>query len=264
MNDEAFRPPHLNLENASRFKQTSVAEQYENRAPYSAEVIDTLLGLMAPDCPIVLDAGCGPGKLARDLAPNVERVDAVDFSAEMIRVGKQQNGGDHPHIFWQCSPIETAELQPKYGLIVAGASMHWMDWDVVLPKFGRHLAADGVLAIVNGDAPVQADWSGQRRALIIEYSAMQNFRSFNLVDELVKRKLFELKKIQVCKPVEITQSVDDFLKAEHSRSSLSIEAMTPKRAAEFDEKFRAILKPYSTNNTITYPVSTTITWGKPI
>ncbi len=258
------KPAHLNSENASRFKLKSVAELYEHRAPYSAEVVETLLDLMAPDCLSVLDAGCGPGKLARELAPHVKRVDAVDFSAEMIQAGKQQNGGDHPHIFWQCSPIETAELQPKYGLIVAGASLHWMDWDVVLPKFGRHLASGGTFAIAGGDAPINVPWADQRRNLIADYSTMKDFQWFDMVAELEKRKLFKVEDIKMCQPVEITQSIDDFLKAEHSRSSLSIEAMTPERAAEFDHKFRAILEPYAKDNIITYPVSTKITWGKPI
>ena len=258
------RPEHLNLENASRFKLKSVAEQYDYRAPYSAEVFDTLLGLMAPDYPLVLDAGCGPGKLVRGLAPHVERVDAVDFSAEMIRVGQTLPGGGRPNIVWQHSAIETADLLPQYGLIMAGASLHWMDWEVVLPKFGRHLAPDGYFAVVNGDGPFQVAWADERRELIREYSTMQNFRPYNMMAMLEEQKRFKVVAVKTCSPVEMTQSVEDFLKAEHSRSSLSIEGMTPERAAEFDQKFREILKPYTQNGMITYPVSTKISWGKPL
>ena len=182
----------------------------------------------------------------------------------MIQAGQKLSGGTHPNIFWQCSPIETAELQPTYGLIVAGASLHWMDWNVVLPKFGRHLANGGTFAIVSGDAPIKAPWGDQRKSLIADYSTMKNFQWFDMVAEIEKRKLFKVENIQLCQPIKITQSVDDFLKAEHSRSSLSIEAMGPDRANEFDHKFRAILDPYIKDNTITYPVSTKITWGKPL
>ncbi len=258
------KPPHLDPEYANRFKLKSVAEIYEYRAPYSAEVHQTLLSLMAPEYPIVLDAGCGPGKLARELAPKVERVDAVDFSAEMIQAGQKLPGGTHPHIIWQCSPIETAELQPQYGLMVAGASMQWMDWDVVLPRLSPHLAQDGFLALVSGDGPFNAPWAKQRKALIATYSTMRKYQEFDMIKHFESQGLFKLEDIKVCDPIEITQTVEDFLKAEHSRSSLSIEAMTPKLAAEFDDKYRELLEPYTKDGRITYSVTTTIKWGKPL
>ena len=105
----------------------------------------------------------------------------------MIRVGQVLPSGNHPNIRWQCSAIETAELQPSYGLIVAGASLHWMDWEVVLPKFGRHLVPDGYFALVSGDGPIQVAWTDNRRELIADYSTMHNYKSFNMVEELEKQ-----------------------------------------------------------------------------
>lgn len=40
-------------------------------------------------------------------------------------------------------------LGPPYGLVTAGSSLHWMDWEVVLPRIGRLLSPEGCLAIVN-------------------------------------------------------------------------------------------------------------------
>lgn len=74
---------------------------------------------------VVLDAGCGTGKVARGLVGELDRVDAVDPSAEMLRIGQGLPGGDDPRLRWICAPIEEAELSGPYGLVVAGASFHY-------------------------------------------------------------------------------------------------------------------------------------------
>ncbi|MEM8860470.1 MAG: hypothetical protein AAGD96_19275, partial [Chloroflexota bacterium] len=140
----------------------------------------------------------------------------------------------------------------------------WMDWEMVLPKFKQHLVTDGFLAIVSGDGPALAPWAQERRRLIAEYSTNQDYVPFDLTAELSQRKLFEIVRTWQSQPITYTQTVDDFLKGEHSRESLSIEMMGDKRANEFDVKFKAILEPHASNCLISYPVSTKITWGKPL
>jgi hypothetical protein len=46
-----------------RFASRRMAENYQFRPPYSPEVYSILLGLIAPQCRTVLDAGCGPERL---------------------------------------------------------------------------------------------------------------------------------------------------------------------------------------------------------
>ena len=77
---------------------------------------------------IVLDVGCGTGDVARPLAAFVERVDAVDQSAAMIDIGQARDGGDRPNIRWVCQSAEDFAYDTSYSLIVAGASLRWMDW----------------------------------------------------------------------------------------------------------------------------------------
>lgn len=50
-----------------RFASRRMAENYQFRPPYSPEVYSTLLGLIAPQCRTVLDAGCGTGKITLGL-----------------------------------------------------------------------------------------------------------------------------------------------------------------------------------------------------
>jgi len=72
--------------------------------------------------------------LARPLAPLVDRIHAVDWSAAMIEGGRRLPGGDHPNLIWTVGAAETVALVPPYGLVTAGASLHWMG-------LGRRVAA---------------------------------------------------------------------------------------------------------------------------
>ena len=135
---------------ATHFASRRVAENYRFRPSYSPEVVDTLLSLVA-EPRSVLDAGCGPGKLAFALSGRVARVHAIDPSEEMLTLARAQEDGSYRKITWTLARVEEAELAPPYGLIVAGAAIHWMDRDVVLPRFAAALSPEGVLAMVDGD-----------------------------------------------------------------------------------------------------------------
>lgn len=116
------------------FGDTDVARVYSHRAPYPAAVFARLRRLLvAPGT--VLDAGAGTGVLARSMVSFAERVDAVDPSEAMIAVGRGLADGEDRRIRWIVGRAEDAPLSPPYGLITCGASLHWMDQDVVLPAF---------------------------------------------------------------------------------------------------------------------------------
>ena len=85
---------------AATFQQAAVAEAYQHRPPYPDEVFDRLLELITDAPRRVLDIGAGEGAIARPLAPHVEHVDAVDFSAPMVEAGRLRPGGDRPNISW--------------------------------------------------------------------------------------------------------------------------------------------------------------------
>ena len=118
------RPRQYREDYASRFKNRSLAEAYEFRPPYPEETYRILLSLLGESRGKILDVGCGTGKIARSLVNHVDGIDAVDFSQEMIRVGKSLSNGDHPNLRWISGRVEDVQLYPPYCMVTAGASIH--------------------------------------------------------------------------------------------------------------------------------------------
>jgi SAM-dependent methyltransferase len=256
------KPAHLTTEVAEGFQDEQVAAVYHQRPPYPAEAIDLLLELA--DGGPVLDLGCGPGDLARRIAPHVERVDAVDFSAAMVARGKQLPGGDHPGLHWQVAPAETAELHGPYALATAGESLHWMDWDVVLPRLGTTLAL------------VERDWGGSpaiHQALLplwIAYSSVPSFQRYVLVDELTSRGLFTLQGERTCAPEPWRPTIEEYLDARHSQRGFSRSHMGEESAAAFDEAVTGALERLiasgdlaTTGDRLELEAGARVSWGTP-
>ncbi|HZC47144.1 MAG TPA: class I SAM-dependent methyltransferase, partial [Candidatus Acidoferrum sp.] len=122
-----------------RFSAARMAANYQFRPPYPPEVYDTLLELTRGQPRIILDAGCGTGKITLGLIDRLDRADAVDPSDAMLSVARSLPGAADAKIRWIQSAIEHAPLDPPYGLIVAASSIHWMDLDRTLPRFAEAL-----------------------------------------------------------------------------------------------------------------------------
>src|SRR5215467_11417132 len=145
--------------NAGRFQDQSVVDRYHLRPTYPSETFTILNELIVDEPRAVLDVGCGTGNVARPLASSVERIDAVDLSLPMLERARTLPGGDSPKIRWLHGRAEEVELEPPYALVTAGASLHWMEWDVVLPRLARVLTNHGMLAIASvGEPAGSAPW----------------------------------------------------------------------------------------------------------
>jgi SAM-dependent methyltransferase len=270
----APKPSHLSGDYGAWFKDPLVAAAYPYRPPYPAEVVETLVSLVpaAPGAPrAVLDVGCGSGDLARRLAPLVDRVDAVDFSAAMLAQGRRSPGGDHPRLRWVESPVETAPLDPPYALVTAGESLHWMAWEAVLPRFAAALAPGGVLAIAD------RSWDGPpalRQGLLpvfSRYSPVRDFRSYNLIDELVQRGLFAPSGVRRCGPQPWRPTIEEYLECRHSQRGFSRTHMGPAAATAFDAAVRDLLEAAVRDGTIArhdgrleLEVRASVVWGAPL
>ena len=187
------KPKHLGPEYADQFKDESVASAYLYRPPYPAELFDVLDSLIQGKPRLILDMGCGTGEIAIPMAGRVDRVDAVDQSEAMLKMAQTRPGWDQENIRWVCTGAEYFDYQERYGLIVAGASLHWMDWYAVLPKMRRSLLqTHGLLAIVGGRQQEEDPWLNSLREIIPRYSTNQDFKPYDFIEELESRSLFRV------------------------------------------------------------------------
>jgi ubiquinone/menaquinone biosynthesis C-methylase UbiE len=257
------KPAHLGPIYAEQFKDSSVVERYHYRPPYPAEAINMLISLIT-DAPCrVLDVGCGTGDLARRLVHKVKKIDAVDFSPMMLARGKKLPDGDDPRLNWIDGRIEEVPLHPPYALITAGESLHWMEWETVLPLFRRMLTPNGYLAIVERVFE-PCPWDAAMFELIRRFSTNKDYAPYNLVNELEQRHLFQKRGALYTQPIPFVQSGEEYIQSMHSRNGLSYQRMDEQAARAFDEALLALIAPFLQDNILTQSIVSELTWGIPL
>ena len=93
----------------------------------------------------VLDAGCGTGRVGRELARRGLDVAGVDIDAEMLAAARRKA----PDVAWHAADLSTVDLGRTFDAIVmAGNVMIFLapgsEGDVIV-NMARHLAPDGLL-----------------------------------------------------------------------------------------------------------------------
>jgi ubiquinone/menaquinone biosynthesis C-methylase UbiE len=221
------------------FADDKVAALYRYRAPYPQGVFTILERLIvAPR--VVLDAGSGTGALARRFPPSIERIDAVDPSVAMIARGRSLPGGDDARIRWIVGRAENAPLSPPYGLITVGASLHWMQADVVLPRFRDALAPGARLAIVDTETTHSGGWRTEMLDIVRRYSPVEHhLETYEMVSQAVHEGLLVLEGEERTEPEVFDQSVDDYLNFLGSTSTLS-RVTLGSRADAFERECRSL------------------------
>jgi len=258
------KPAHLGPQYAVQFEDAAVVAAYAHRPGYPAETFEILTALI-PDVQLesaVLELGCGTGDLTRPLAERVGRIDAIDISTAMIARARTLPGGDDRRIRWIIEAAERAQLDPPYALAVAGESLHWMDWPVVLPRIAAVLARGAVLAIVER-RELENPWWPDLLAIIQRYSTNRDFRPYDTIVEIEARGLFEVLGRLTTLAVPVRQTVHDYTESLHSRNGFSRDRMTPKAAAEFDATCRSLLVPVAASGMLRFSVAAEVVWGTP-
>ena len=254
------KPPQFTQAYLEAFQDRDVVDAYRYRPPYPSAVFEVLKGLISTRPRLILDAGCGTGNLARPLVAHVERVDAVDRSREMIAHGRRLPHGDHPRLRWIEGRVEDVALEPSYALVMAGESLHWMEWAIVLPRFRHALTPGGYLAIVTHDTTPDA---GSMLGEIVPLYRDGGYEPFDLIGQLEQHDLFTMVGETQVGPLPFRQSVDDFIESYHSRSGFSRERMGAAKASAFDEEVRRLLISSDGAAMLTLQVTASVVWGLP-
>jgi len=258
---ESSKPRHLQADYAAQFADASVVEAYAARPPYPESVFERLAALAAPAGGYALDLGAGTGDITFRLAERMRGVDAVEPSAAMVEAARRRAAV--PRVRWFEQPAERFQPERQYALVVAGESLHWMNWDVVLPMIARALAPGAQLAIVADRVLEDLPWQAELSALVAEYSTNRDYRPYDIAHELSARGLFRERERCQCYGAELTQPLAAYVTSFHSRNGFSRERMEPGRAAAFDAAVERLVRSYVTNDTVTCRVRSTVIWGTP-
>jgi SAM-dependent methyltransferase len=269
------KPRGLGPEYAAQFADESVADAYACRPPYPDEIYSILRCLMgggSPSSPSVpslprrvLDLGCGRGEIARNLLcyiDTTDEIDALDASPAMIRRGRWLPGGSDRRLNWIIGRAEDAPLRPPYALVIAASSLHWMDWDIVLPRIRKVLARQALLAIFD-DQTSPPPWQERLNAIVPYYSTNREFQAYRLIDELTDRGLFRARESISTRTVAYRQSIDDYVESFHSRNGFSRQRMSAADADTFDKTVRAIVAPHAQDGQVQLELYCTIHLGRP-
>ncbi|MDA1193713.1 MAG: class I SAM-dependent methyltransferase [Planctomycetota bacterium] len=225
-----------------------MAAAYRHRPPYAAEALALLHDTLRPDPPIALDVGAGTGDVARPLAPHLLRVDAVEPSAAMIRVGKTRPGGEAANLRWIQAPLESASLAGPYGLVVAGESIHWTNWDLAFPILAAVLAPGAPFVLLDRTAS-PAPWDDELRRLIGRYSTNRDYQPVSVPDLLAAsgHVVWTERDSRVDEITE--QRTDDYIESLHSRNGLS-RARMGVSARVFDAQVRDLLTRHGADESV--------------
>jgi SAM-dependent methyltransferase len=259
------KPGYWSTEYATWFRDPGVVAAYRYRPPYPDEVFDILSGLVVDSPRGVLDIGAGTGDIARRLAGLVERVDAVDFSPGMIEEGRRLPGGDQPNLNWISGKVEEAPLRPPYALVTAGESIHWMDWNVLLPRLAAMLSPHGVLAVIERNWDLSPRVSERLRPIFERHGAKRMTGRYDLISALAEHGLVKMGDIRTSR-IAWRPTLSEYLECRHSQNSFSRERMDD--PAAFDAAVLGALEDLRQegaimvgNGRLELEVEAEITWG---
>lgn len=258
----APKPLHLETPYSQQFCDASVVRAYPSRPPYPRALFPLLASLAAPGPSRMLELGCGSGDLTIGLAPFADQIDAIDPSAPMLALAWERQLG-LSNVRWHLETAEAFEPRGSYSLAVAAESLHWMQWDVVLPKIARVLDPRGALALVTSRTFIDLPWEHALRTLIAQYSTNRDYRAYDLVRELTRRGLFEEGGRRETEE-RFSQDVDAYIESFHSRNGFSRDRMAARAAGEFDAAVRELVLAHCPTGIIDGTVVATIVWGTPL
>lgn len=104
---------------------------------HNAHHHEYLLNRIPERCGDILEIGCGAGKFSRLLAGRAEKVLAIDLSAQMIRLARE-NSKLYPNIDFIQADVITHQLpEEEFDCIVTIATIHHLPNESILRKIKK-------------------------------------------------------------------------------------------------------------------------------
>jgi SAM-dependent methyltransferase len=242
----------------------------QGRPAYAGDLIRRIVQLCALDRSArVMDLGCGPGQLARALAPFVAEVVAVDPEPEMLKIAAR--GAADARIvnirFIEASAQDIGPAWGRFDLAVIGRAFHWMDRSQTLRLLDQVILPGGAVALLGTDHPEVADnaWRALFNGVIDRYGASDSARAHRKSPGwqshgavLLLSAFCRIERISVWerRRTPLKNFVD------RARSLSSVAAKAGELAGDIADELRAVLAPYAAKGEIAEVVESkaTIAW----
>lgn len=260
-----MRPSHLNEQNAASFDDDDVVECYQHRPRYDERTIALLANLAGGESGCILDIGTGTGELSIRLAPLVNETYAIDRSPRMITRALDLAGpfASHGRVHWGVGKFEAAglRLSGPFDLIFGGESLHWLDWPASFTLFRKLLAPSGFLCAVNRGlllGPAEA----AVQTVVSRFSVNQDYESYSLKDLWADHHGFRLEGELATPPRPYRKTLDEWVDAYHSTSSLARARLGPAGTVRFGRELKQALLPYADDGVVEAQAEDTVFWGR--
>ena len=159
---------------------------------------------------------------------------------------------------------EDAPLDPPYALVTAAASLHWMDWAVVLPRLHDALMPNGLLVIIVDRQRCQRRGAPSCSPILARYSTNQEYQiGFDLMTPSWSAACSSWTSGGARAPVPFRQPIEAYVESFHARSGFSRARMTPAAIAEFDEAVRCDRLPVRRDGRRSRSLAH-VAWGRPL
>ncbi len=257
------KPRHLAPEYGAQFCDEEVAAAYMHRPPYPPETYVIVERLIGSRPRRVMELGAGTGDLTVGLAPRVDALIAIEPSKAMLERGRQRVGPGSGHVQWLAIAAEDHDFRGPYGAVVAAESFHWLDWYRVMPRIATGLAPSGHLVLVERRLAEPPPWDEGLRGLIQAYTTNRDYVPYDVVTELVTRRLLTVAGTVFTAPVDHQQDVDGYVESFHSRNGFSRARLSAAHARAFDDGLKALVRPFCADGSVRLKVRARVCWGRP-
>ncbi len=130
------------------------AEDYERNSSQQQQwARDLIAQLRLRGDEIVLDVGCGDGKVTAEIASLVPRgrVLGIDLSSDMVRRAYERHAPFHPNLHFEVGDASHLRFDGEFTVAFSNATLHWIkDHRPVLSGIARSLRPDGHVLLQMG------------------------------------------------------------------------------------------------------------------
>ena len=260
------QPPGTGSRWGAQWQNRGMAAAYDARHDYPEETFAVVASLRTGRGQPVLEIGAGNGRVTAGLVRHgLTPIHAVEPSAAMAAQAPQLVG-----VEWTIATFEDADVRGPYGLAVAAESIHWTDWPVSFPKAARVLGEGAVLALIGQqerargeERPGSQPWLRDLLPIIERYATSKEYVSFDLLAELRAGGYWEELGTHRTAWEPRSHTIDDAIRAYHSRNGLSPEGLGRDLVA-FDAALRAVFERHADGDGLLHcEVAGLIHWGRP-